>query len=99
MALNDTMSTTADGSMLSVGVNKGDDFSKLIAALGVAKQADSTQDNDEKVRDTIRTHDSKGADTSTQNASSKDKQTPEELKTTKASNVENMGAKALAEDY
>eukprot|EP00957_Ditylum_brightwellii_P101827 7760627-Ditylum_brightwellii.AAC.1 len=67
------MSTTTDDLMSSVGVNKGDDFPKLIAALGVTKQADSAQDNDEKVRDMLRSHDYKGPDTSTQIATSKDK--------------------------
>eukprot|EP00957_Ditylum_brightwellii_P155006 11798511-Ditylum_brightwellii.AAC.1 len=99
MALNDNMSTAADSLMSAVGDNKEDDFLKLIAALGVAKQADSVQDNNENIRNTSGTQDSNGAETSKQIVTIMDKQTPEELKKTKASNVEDTGAKVLAKDY
>jgi hypothetical protein len=99
MMLNDTMSTTTDNSMSSEGVNKGDDFPKLIAALGATKQTESAQDKEEKARDTRRTHEYKGPETSTRTASNKDDKPQDMSKTTNSSNDDKVSAKALATTY
>eukprot|EP00957_Ditylum_brightwellii_P187603 14285530-Ditylum_brightwellii.AAC.1 len=80
------MSPTTDDSMSSERVNKGDDFPKLIAALGATKQTESAQDNEEKARDTHRMHEYKGPETSTRIASNKDDKPQDMSKTTNASN-------------